>query len=139
MRSVFTEDAANNVRPVSPSCNTAAHPVISIVVPAHNEEPGIASALEAINPALGKRKFANEIIVVVDSTDNTYAVLARLCEEQDNLRAIKLSRNFGKESAMLAGLQHPPELIPEMIVRWQDGAKVVHAIKRQRTMSRHTA
>jgi hypothetical protein len=49
MRSNFTEDAANNGRPVSPAGNTAAHPVISVTVPAHNEEPGIASVLDAIN------------------------------------------------------------------------------------------
>ena len=133
----------------SPSTgNSVAHPVISVIIPANNEEPGIAAALDVINGVLAACEVSNEIIVIDDgSTDATYAVLKKLCEKQDNLRAIKLSRNFGKESAMLAGLrastgdavitidadlQHPPELIPEMIERWKDGAMVVHAVKRQR-------
>ncbi len=128
--------------------DTVDHPVISVIIPANNEEPGIAAALGVINGVLASCEVSNEIIVIDDgSTDGTYAVLNKLCQDQENLRAIKLSRNFGKESAMLAGLraatgdavitidadlQHPPELIPEMIERWKDGAMVVHAVKRQR-------
>ena len=132
----------------STSGDHSAHPELSVIVPAHNEEPGIAAALLAINNALQSCSGSNEIIVVDDgSTDETYRVLQQLCQEQDNLRAIKLSRNFGKESAMLAGLrvatgdavitldadlQHPPALIPEMVEKWKAGTMVVHAVKRQR-------
>ena len=126
-----------------------AHVNISVIVPAHNEEPGIAAALREINNSLASCSGSYEIIVIDDgSTDATFHVLQELCNEQENLRAIKLSRNFGKESAMLAGLraasgdavitidadlQHPPALIPEMVERWKAGAMVIHAVKRQRS------
>ena len=130
------------------SGHPVSYPEISVIVPAHNEEPGIASALQEIDSVLTTCCDSSEIIVIDDgSTDATYDVLQKLCQQQDNLRAIKLSRNFGKESAMLAGLraanghavitidadlQHPPALIPEMVEKWKAGIKVVHAVKRQR-------
>ena len=130
---------------------SARYPEISVIVPAHNEEPGIASALQEIDSVLSTCCDSSEIIVIDDgSTDATYDVLQKLCQQQDNLRAIKLSRNFGKESAMLAGLraangqavitidadlQHPPALIPEMVEKWKAGTKVVHAVKRQRVIN----
>ena len=130
---------------------SARYPEISVIVPAHNEEPGIVSALQEIDSVLSTCCDSSEIIVIDDgSTDATYDVLQKLCQQQDNLRAIKLSRNFGKESAMLAGLraangqavitidadlQHPPALIPEMVEKWRAGTKVVHAVKRQRAIN----
>jgi glycosyltransferase involved in cell wall biosynthesis len=124
------------------------HSLISVVVPAHNEEAGIDVTISVIFQVLNSCTSDSEIIVIDDgSTDNTYAIVRDLCATYHNLKAIKLSRNFGKESALLAGLratagdavitldadlQHPPTVIPEMIEKWKSGYKVVHAIKRLR-------
>jgi polyisoprenyl-phosphate glycosyltransferase len=129
----------------------ARHPrnsFISVVVPAHNEGGGIDTTVRVLDQVLKCCAADNEIIVVDDgSTDYTFTILKGLCKTQRNLKAIRLSRNFGKESALLAGLraasgdavitldadlQHPPQIIPEMIEKWKAGFKVVNAIKRQR-------
>ncbi|MDS4022559.1 MAG: glycosyltransferase family 2 protein [Candidatus Competibacter sp.] len=89
-----------------------------------------------------------EIVIVNDgSSDGTEAYLATVSVENPNVRAINLSRNFGKEAALAAGLasaggqclafidadlQHPPELIAMMYAEWRRGSDVVNAVKRQR-------
>lgn len=89
-----------------------------------------------------------EIVFVDDgSRDDTYALIAALCTRDGRLKAIRFARNFGKEAAMAAGLQaaegdvivlidgdlqHPPELIPEMLARWRSGAMMVTAVRRSR-------
>ncbi len=89
-----------------------------------------------------------EIVFVDDgSRDDTYALIAALCARDGRLKAIRFARNFGKEAAMAAGLQaaegdvivlidgdlqHPPELIPEMLARWRSGAMMVTAVRRSR-------
>jgi len=123
-------------------------PVYSVILPAHNEMAGIENASKVIGAALEEFGAAWEILVIDDgSSDGTYAVLEELSRQDSRIRGIKLSRNFGKEAALQAGLrhsrgdavitmdsdlQHPPRLIPEMIRQWQAGAKVVHAVKRGR-------
>jgi glycosyltransferase involved in cell wall biosynthesis len=89
-----------------------------------------------------------EIVIIDDgSRDATFATASELVEEGRPVRALHFSRNFGKESAILAGLeaaqgdaiitidadlQHPPELMAAMVERWRAGVKVVHAVKRRR-------
>ncbi|HYR58896.1 MAG TPA: glycosyltransferase family 2 protein [Chthoniobacteraceae bacterium] len=124
-------------------------PMISAVIPAFNEAAGIEHAIATIGDVLRQCATSHEIIVVDDgSRDDTFEKVRALSQHDASLRGIRLSRNFGKESAILAGLQaargaavitidadlqHPPALIPEMIRRWQAGARVVHAVKRSRS------
>jgi glycosyltransferase involved in cell wall biosynthesis len=124
-------------------------PVISVVIPAYNESQGIEVAVKKIAEILTScMDSAWEIIVVDDgSSDNTYAKILALSQGDARIKGIALSRNFGKENALLAGLdyatgqaiitidadlQHPPICIPDMIVKWQAGTKIVHAVKRSR-------
>lgn len=123
-------------------------PLVSVVLPAHNEAGGIAHTVEVIGTLLETQGVLWEIVVVDDgSRDETYGVVSRLSQADPRVRGLRLSRNFGKEAALLAGLaasrgdavvtmdadlQHPPALIPEMLTAWRQGAKVVHAVKRGR-------
>jgi glycosyltransferase involved in cell wall biosynthesis len=122
--------------------------LLSVVIPAHNEEPSIANALDVIKTTLLSCGMDWEIIVVDDgSHDRTFARLRELSHADTRIKGLQLSRNFGKEAALLAGLraakgeavitmdadlQHPPTLIPAMIDAWQNGARVVDAVKRTR-------
>lgn len=121
---------------------------LTVVIPANNEAPGIARTLNVIKEIVTPCSMDWEIIVVDDgSHDETYARLSDEAGKDARIKAIRLSRNFGKESAILAGLraatgdavvtidadlQHPPHLIPSMIEAWREGAKVVDAVKRSR-------
>ena len=122
--------------------------LLSIVIPAHNEAAGIADALNTIKDTMSSCSMPWEIIVVDDgSRDNTFDRLNDLAQDDSRVKVIRLSRNFGKEAALLAGLraaigdavvtidsdlQHPPQLIPAMIDAWRKGANVVDAVKRSR-------
>jgi glycosyltransferase involved in cell wall biosynthesis len=126
----------------------ARQPFVSVVIPAHNEAAGIQHCVREIDRIVSTCHVGYELLVVDDgSTDGTFEQVTELSKELDHLRGIRFSRNFGKESALLAGLrsakgdavitidadlQHPPSLIPEMIENWRNGAKVVHAVKRLR-------
>lgn len=124
-------------------------PLISAVIPAHNESYGIETAIKTIAQILESCVTDWEIVIVDDgSLDDTYAKICTLSANDSRIKGIALSRNFGKESALLAGLefstgeaiitldadlQHPPHFIPEMIEKWQAGADIVHAVKRNRS------
>lgn len=122
--------------------------VVSIVLPAHNEASGLGAVVESIRKVMHTSDAGCEIIVVDDgSSDETFQEIERLNAIDGNIKGIRLSRKFGKESALLAGLraaagasaitmdadlQHPPDLIPKMLKEWRNGARVVHAVKRDR-------
>ncbi len=122
-------------------------PLLSIVVPMRNEARNLQALLGRLVPALEATRLNWEIIAVDDgSTDATYATLRELRRQHPQLRAISLSRNFGKEIALAAGLRHargdavvtidadlqyPPEAIPEMVRLWREGFYVVYG-KRER-------
>ena len=124
------------------------NPLVSLVVPAYNEAAGIQAAVRRFLQVLDGLPYRAEVLVIDDgSEDGTFVRAAALADEGMPVRVLHLSRNFGKEAAILAGLshargnavvtidadlQHPPELIPSMLVAWERGAKVVHAVKRDR-------
>ena len=128
---------------------------ISIVIPVYNEaqliQTSIPTIIHTVEQGLGPQHadlYRLEIVAVNDgSADETAAVLANMCQQEPRLRAISFTRNFGKEAAILAGLQHaqgdavvvidadlqhPPSLIAPMIKLWENGLLVVHAVKAQR-------
>ncbi len=127
---------------------TQESPIISAVIPAYNESQGITEAIKKIAGILSACERAWEIVIIDDgSSDQTYQKICQLSETDPRIKGIALSRNFGKEAAMLAGLeyakgeaviildadlQHPPSFIPEMIDKWRSGAQIVHAVKRSR-------
>ncbi|WP_446809137.1 glycosyltransferase family 2 protein [Methylomonas sp. 2BW1-5-20] len=123
-------------------------PVLSVVIPAYNESIGIERAVTEIISILLGCETEWEIVVVDDgSRDDTYQKICRLAQSEPRIKAISLSRNFGKEAALFAGLehaageavitidadlQHPPILIPDLLEKWKQGAQIVHAVKRVR-------
>jgi len=124
-------------------------PVLSIVMPAYCEAEHLDQTLWAVHGHAYSLDVPFEIVVVDDgSPDQTWAVLERAAAEMPALRCLSLSRNFGKESAILAGLtatrgdavilldadlQHPPELIADMFFLWREGRyKVVNGVKEDR-------
>ncbi|NLS08330.1 glycosyltransferase family 2 protein [Rhizobium sp. P32RR-XVIII] len=129
-------------------------PLLSIVVPVLNEEETIALFLEAldaqagaIHAALGPGGRLEVLFIDDGSRDRTPEIIGSLAAERPDVGVIYLSRNFGKDAALAAGLAHargdaiipmdvdlqdPPEIIPDMVSAWLRGAKVVNARRRMR-------
>ena len=124
-------------------------PTVVIVVPAHNEEDAIALAFAEIRKVMDSLGVEWSIIFVNDgSRDSTLAVLEDLYQHDDRVSYISLSRNFGHQSALAAGLdhatgdvvvtmdadlQHPPETIPTLLEAWRQGYDIVHTRKVETT------
>lgn len=122
--------------------------MLSIIIPAYNEEQCIKRAYNAIHSLLAEHNIESEFIFVNDgSSDRTHEIINELSSEQDNIIGLHFSRNFGKESAISAGLaavsgncavvidcdlQHPPEKIIEMYRLWEQGYEIVEGIKKER-------
>lgn len=138
-------------------------PLISFVVPVYNEEQSVGHFAAAINDMMaaswqdGEMRPLFEIVFVDDgSRDSTAAVVRAMCRVDPKIKLISLSRNFGKEAALSAGLkstsgdavipmdvdlQDPPELIRPMIDLWRGGAQIVNAKRvdrRQDTLFKRT-
>ncbi|MDR2800115.1 MAG: glycosyltransferase family 2 protein [Desulfovibrio sp.] len=126
-------------------------PVLSIVSPVYCEGAHIHAFLDAVEEAVAPLGLSYEIILVDDgSKDDSFAQMRKAAQTRPFLRCLRLSRNFGKEAALSAGLeaatgeavitldadlQHPPALIPEMVRLWRENAADVieaHKEKRQR-------
>jgi len=122
---------------------------VSIIVPFYNEADGVGEFYKAICAPLNRLPDIRFEIICVDdgSRDGTLTQLLALAKEDSRIRVVELSRNFGKESALTAGLdvaegdavipidadlQHPPDLIPDMINAWQQGAEMVLARRTDR-------
>ena len=135
---------------------------ISLVIPMYNEEPMVTLLFDTIeekvvNPLKGK--YEVEVVAVNDgSKDQTLSLLKEQLNKRSFLTIVDLSRNFGQEAAVRAGLitatgdcvipmdadlQDPPEIIPEMIKMWEDGYQVVNAVRVSRVkdsqFKRHSA
>lgn len=123
-------------------------PALSVVVPLYREGLHLATTVRALVEVLGTLDLGYEVILVDDgSSDDTWTVIADQSRLLPCVTGIRLSRNFGKEAALAAGLeqargdaivvmdgdlQHPPTLIPRMVQCWRDGAEVVEAVKQHR-------
>lgn len=146
--------ASDLFAPAALPARRAATPELSIVVPVKDEEEAIGHFLARMTPLLdglytGSARDAGWEILFVDdgSSDSTLAQIAAASATDDRIRAISLSRNFGKEAALSAGLDHargravvpidvdlqdPPEAIGDMLVKWRDGYEVVYGVRRNR-------
>ncbi len=123
-------------------------PDISVVVPLYNEEPNIDYLFERLETVLQGLSLSYEIVCINDgSRDNTLDCLIHHHQRNPAIKVLDLSRNFGKEIALTAGLdysqgqavipidadlQDPPELIGDLIARWREGYDVVYATRRSR-------
>lgn len=122
--------------------------MISVILPAYNEEKMISLAAGVISGILEKENIDFELIFVDDgSKDNTWQEIEKASAENSHVVGVHFSRNFGKEAAMFAGLeqaegdccvvldcdlQHPPEKIVEMYRLWEEGYEVVEGVKEDR-------
>lgn len=123
-------------------------PVISLVVPVYNEQEVLQIFLERTSSVLEEAGLEFEYVFVNDgSDDNTLPMLIALSEENPRIRVVNLSRNFGKEAALTAGIDHvrgnvlvpidvdmqdPPDLIPRFVEKWREGYDVVYGVRSSR-------
>src|SRR3984885_3009411 len=120
--------------------------MISVVIPAFNEEANIPAVFEAVRSSLLGLEVCEIIFVDDGSLDATAERIRSLRERHPLVRLIRFGRNFGQQAALLAGLeaargaavitldcdlQHPPELLPQMLQAWRNGAKVVQMVRTQ--------
>ena len=122
--------------------------IVTILIPCFNEEASLPLLYEKLSEIAADTRYGWEFLFVNDgSKDQTLAILKALAEKDSRIRYISLSRNFGKENAMLAGfdyatgdcmvimdadLQHPPTLVPEMLRLWEEGFEDVYARRKDR-------
>lgn len=122
--------------------------LLSVVIPAYNEQENIENTAKVISELLVKAGIDFEILFVNDgSRDNTWGAIEQAARKDCRVRGICFSRNFGKESAILAGLseakgaasvvidcdlQQPPEVMVEMYRLWEQGYKIVNGVKSNR-------
>lgn len=134
--------------------------MISVILPVYNEEEQIYANVEKIHTLLVNEKIRHNFVLIDDgSTDGSWQEMQRIHAGLGNISLVKFSRNFGKEAALCAGLesatgdacvildadlQHPPELIPEMVRLWkEEGYEVVEGVKskrgRENTLAKYAA
>jgi glycosyltransferase involved in cell wall biosynthesis len=127
---------------------TANNPEVSLVVPCHNEAENLSALYERVHTVMEKTGKSWELVCVNDgSKDDTLDQLLTLRQKDSRVVVIDLSRKFGKEAALTAGLDHargdcvipldadlqdPPELIPELLAKWEEGYDVVNAVRLSR-------
>ena len=123
--------------------------MLSIVVPIYNESLNLDGFFARLIPALEGAGEPFEVICIDDgSKDDSVAKLRLVNQADPRVKLLVFSRNFGKEAALSAGLanatgeavipidadlQHPPEMIPQMVAKWREGYDVVYAVRRERT------
>ncbi|MBN9060880.1 MAG: glycosyltransferase family 2 protein [Rhizobiales bacterium] len=125
-------------------------PVLSIVIPVYNEAESLPELVRRVTETVRRIEPSFEILFINDgSRDETIEALRRLCVHDARLRAISFSRNFGKEIAIAAGLdhargqavvimdadlQHPPEAIADFMEKWREGYANVYGVRRDRAI-----
>lgn len=134
--------------PSRPAAVRAAPCVLSVVLPFHNEQKGVAALFARLLPVLDSLAVPVEVICVEDgSRDATFDALRKAALADRRIRVLRFARNFGKEVALTAGLnhargqavvlmdsdlQHPPEVIHDFMRLWRDGWQMVYAQRRRR-------
>jgi polyisoprenyl-phosphate glycosyltransferase len=124
------------------------HPTYSVVIPICNEEEALPRLGRRLKAVLDVLPGSAEVILVDDgSRDESYDRMVELAAADRRFKVVRLTRNFGHQFAITAGtdvatgdaiivmdadLQHPPELIPELIARWQEGYEVVYGVMERR-------
>lgn len=122
--------------------------LLSIVLPAYNEEQNIANTVSVLTGVLEENRIDYELVFISDgSKDGTFAEIKKAAAQNPRIKGAEFSRNFGKEAGIFAGLeltsgdavivmdcdlQHPPRVIPKMWEMWQNGVEVVEGIKTSR-------
>lgn len=122
--------------------------MISVVIPLFNEEENIENLYQRITKSSNLWNDDYEVIFIDDgSFDETYTLLTELCKNDSHIKAIKLSRNFGHQAAITAGIKHskgdavvimdgdlqdPPEQLSIFLDKWREGYHVVYAIRKKR-------
>ena len=125
-----------------------AWPTVSLLIPFFNEERQIETTLQTVLPIMDSLSLSYEIVCVDDgSSDNSWELLSQYAQAYPQIYALRLSRNFGKEAALSAGLaevrgeaaitmdgdlQHDPRHIPQMVELWREGYDVVEGVKSAR-------
>ena len=120
-------------------------PLISVVIPVYNEAANVPVLADELLEVFKKLPFKFEVLFVDDgSTDTTYRAVQDLRQKDRRTKALSLSRNFGHQAALTAGLefaqgeavitmdgdlQHPPSLIPALLEQWQNGNQIVYTIR----------
>ena len=141
-------DLQLDLQPDPESAQRIADPLVSIVIPAFNEELTIATTFDRLNRVLLELQVDFELIFVNDgSRDQTLPLLLRLAHDHPEVRVIDFSRNFGHQIAVTAGIDHargdvvilidadlqdPPELIGAFLAKWREGYDVVYAVRQSR-------
>lgn len=131
-----------------------AEPTYSVVVPVHDEEETLPALHARLSDVLTELAGRSEIILVDDgSRDRSFEVMLALHEQDRRVKLARLSRNFGHQAAISAGLdlasgdavvvmdadlQHPPEVIPELVARWREGYEVVYGVMSERESETRT-
>lgn len=123
--------------------------LLSVVIPVYNEAGSLYLLYRRLIAVLGQAGFGRSEMIMVDdgSHDSSYDTIRDLALGDDRVRGIRFARNFGKEAAIAAGLQaacgdvvilmdadlqHPPELIPDLVASWRSGYRMVTAVRRSR-------
>lgn len=122
--------------------------LLSVVLPAYNEEMNIANTAQVLAELLEKEQIDYELVFISDgSADRTFEEIKAAAKKNPHVKGAEFSRNFGKEAGIFAGLeltsgdavvvmdcdlQHPPQVIPQMWKLWQEGAEIVEGKKSSR-------
>ena len=135
----------NIYRDKNPQVFAEGNPQVSVVVPAYNEAGNLTKLYTELIKVLSTLNMSWEIVFVDDgSKDDTWSKIVSLCENDIRVKGVRLSRNFGHQNALLAGLvrakgqaaismdadlQHSPQIIPILVDEWRKGNKIVHTVR----------
>ncbi|WP_052729298.1 glycosyltransferase family 2 protein [Chromobacterium vaccinii] len=143
-------DARNFVPPYLLELHAAerpADPLVSCLIPAYNESENITPMLETLHRLLSEHRYRHELVVVDDGSRDDTVPKALEAAKRLPVTVIQLSRNFGKEIALTAGIdniggdvavlidgdfQHPPEMVPVFLAKWREGYDMVYSVRANR-------